>query len=182
MEQDNKQYEFKAINEKLFALSFLMILPLFVIIYFIMDKYLFYNEKRYDVFTNLKIFGLPFILSLGFVFIISYLFFVKKYALEIKNHELYIYSNNSILYSLPYEQVKEIKFVQSKKNNSSSLQFYANKKIVLIIGYFMYKKNDFYKYNTQVKYFIEDYLIQTDSKQEVIENTHNSTIIITKKD
>lgn len=182
MEQDNKQYQFKAINAKLFALSFLMMLPLFVIIYFIMDKYLFYNEKRYDVFTNLKTFGLPFILSLGLVFIISYLFFVKKYALEIKNHELYIYSNNSILYSLPYEQVKEIKFVQSKKNNSSSLQFYANKKIVLIIGYFMYKKNDFYKYNTQVKYFIEDYLIQTDSKQEVIENTHNSTIMITKKD
>lgn len=115
MEQDNKQYQFKAINEKLFALSFLMILPLFVIIYFIMDKYLFYNEKRYDVFTNLKTLGLPFILSLGLVFIISYLFFVKKYALEIKNHELYIYSNNSILYSLPYEQVKEIKFVQCKK-------------------------------------------------------------------
>lgn len=117
MEQDNKQYQFKAINEKLFALSFLMILPLFVIIYFLMDKYLFYNEKRYDVFTNLKTFGLPFILSLGLVFIISYLFFVKKYALEIKNHELYIYSNNSILYSLPYEQVKEIKFVQSKKKS-----------------------------------------------------------------
>lgn len=78
MEQDNKQYQFKAINEKLFALSFLMILPLFVIIYFIMDKYLFYNEKRYDVFTNLKTLGLPFILSLGFVFIISYLFFVKN--------------------------------------------------------------------------------------------------------
>lgn len=38
MEQDNKQYEFKAIHEKLFALSFLMILPLFVIIYFIMKK------------------------------------------------------------------------------------------------------------------------------------------------
>lgn len=95
---------------------------------------------------------------------------------------MYIYSNNSILYSLPYEQVKEIKFVQSKKNHSSSLQFYANKKIVLIIGYFMYKENDFYKYNTQVKYFIEDYLIKTDSKQEVIENNHNSTIIITKKD
>lgn len=46
----------------------------------------------------------------------------------------------------------------------------------------MYKQNDFYNYNTQVKYFIEDYLIQTDSKQEVIENTHNSTIMITKKD
>lgn len=45
MEQDNKQYEFKAINAKLFALSFLMILLLFVIIYFIRDKYLFYKEK-----------------------------------------------------------------------------------------------------------------------------------------
>ena len=182
MEQDNKKYEFKAISEKLFALSFLLILPLFIIIYLIMDKYIFYNEKGYDVFTNLKTLGLPFILSLGFVFIISYLFFVKKYALEIKNHELYIYSNNSILYSLPYEQVKEIKFVQSKKNHSSSLQFYANKKIVLIIGYFMYKENDFYKYNTQVKYFIEDYLIKADLKQEMIENTHNTTIVLTKKD
>ena len=74
MEQDNKQYQFKAINEKLFALSFLMILPLFVIIYFLMDKYLFYNEKRYDVFTNLKTFGLTCILSLLLLFIISYLF------------------------------------------------------------------------------------------------------------
>lgn len=78
MEQDNKQYEFKAINEKLFALSFLMILPLFVIIYFIMDKYIFYNEKGYDVFTNLKTLGLPFILSLGFVFYYFVFIFCKK--------------------------------------------------------------------------------------------------------
>lgn len=110
MEQDNKRYEFKAINEKLFAQSFLMILPLFIIIYFIMDKYIFYNEKTYDVFTNLKIFGLPFVLSIGFVFIISYLFFVKKYVLEIKKNKLFIYSNNSILHSFSYEQIKEIKF------------------------------------------------------------------------
>lgn len=72
--------------------------------------------------------------------------------------------------------------IQSKKNKSSSLQFYVNKKIVLIIGYFMYKKSDFYKYNVHVKYFIENYLMKADLKQEIIDNVHNTIIILTKKD
>ncbi|PQL92369.1 hypothetical protein [Apibacter adventoris] len=85
MKQDNKKYEFKAVNLKEKIIIGIVWAILFLS-FFLLMQYLYYDDKIVNVITNLKTIGIPFLISFILSFAISYYIISDKYHIQLEEN------------------------------------------------------------------------------------------------
>ncbi|TWP31794.1 hypothetical protein ETU08_00370 [Apibacter muscae] len=142
--EEFNNYTFKAITRKGAILIFILILPIFISIYLLMDIFIFYDIKVYNVFTNMKVIGIPMILTYLLITITSNYIIADKYLLETNDNKITIYRNNKYFYLIELYQIKKIICTINSKFKGGSIHIEShNNKLYIITGFFFTKKNNF---------------------------------------
>ena len=182
MEQNNKKYEFKAVNIVQIIIIMIVWVIIFMLIYIMMDKYIFYNIKTANVFTNLKTLGIPMIISFILLFFISQYIISSKYYIQIDNNIL-IYINRKLKYSIPIDHVSKVEYKIPNKKNAMTLQLnFNNEKVVIINGLFFTKRSESIIFERYIDTIFHKYLISLNFQDNIKQNKQSITHILTKKD
>ncbi len=182
MEQNNK-YEFRALTIKGVILIFILIVPVFFTIYLLMDKFIFYDIKHYNVFTNMKVIGIPIVLTYLLMTITSNYIVGNKYLIEINDNIIRIYKDNKIFHLIELNQLQKVEFNFNAKQKNGCLAFhYNNLKIGMFSGVLLTKKKDFIIVNDYFDTILYRYLLDNDFSEKTKKHKYITTFTLTKKD
>ncbi|TWP31793.1 hypothetical protein ETU08_00365 [Apibacter muscae] len=181
--EEFSNYTFRALTRNHAILIFILIFPVFITIYLLMDKFIFYDVKVYNVFSNMKVIGIPMILTYFLLAITANYILGNKYWINIKDNEITIYRNNKIFHSIELNQVHKIVFFFSSKQNNGYLLFNCNNiKLFMFMGVLLTKKKDFIMIQNYFNTILYPYLLKNNFT-EIIQEQKGITIytLIKKK-
>ncbi len=181
MEQDNKKYEFKAVNLKQEIIIGIVWVILFLS-FFIFMQYLYRDDKIVNVIINLKIIGIPFLLSFILSFAISYYIISDKYHIQLEGDNMLIYANNKRKYNLNINNINKIIYSIPEKRNSICLLIYLDiNKIRIISGVFYTERKESKKFANYFEEILHDFLLNKGFTEEIKTKNKNVAYILTKK-
>lgn len=176
-------YTFRAITKGNAILIFILIIPVFLIIYAGMEKFIFYDIKDYNAFTITKILGIPMILTWFAITLTSNYILGNKYLIEIEDNEITIYRNNKIFHCIELSQIQKIEFYFSLKQSNGYLSFdYNSVKIFMLIGLLFTKKKDFVIVNNYFNAILRPYLLNNNFLENEQKNKQITICTLIKKD